>query len=732
MPRRDRSSRKPRRHPSSSVSIDEAYLDAVEKEAGATAEAPAEAASDASADGPVEGSQRQTFGSAGAAWIDLEISSDGNRATLKAVSFAGDKEIGFDDLKEALAQQFHIKSGLNDKLVQQLAARAAKAPYGVIRGDFPIAEGKPPNPGEDGRIEYPCLDKLPQDTSLSHTELPAAIAGSDEAPPDNLLTLLVAPGTEVAKLFPPGNGEPGSDIFGQATMLEGVRAELKPGVNVSESEGVITSETLGYLRILKDEISVLSPLRISEDKMQACLVFLPEAQAPPPLETDWLMQMLEAANVKAGILDAALEGICHTLPKTPSTVLVAKGTPPRPGKDTHIDFVVDLEKRSGKFRKDGSVDLRERNSAIGVTTGQSLGQVVPATAGTPGTDVTGAEISTTDGTMKEFVAGENVKLESKGDVSEFLAECDGNLSFDGSTITVSQIFAVKGDVDYEVGNIHAPEEVQISGSVCSGFTVEAGGSVTIGGTIEAGAYVNAQGDVLVAQSIVGETTRVISLGDVVTKFIQNSSVVARRDVLVGSYIFNAHVQAGRRIVVEQGGGARGGSIIGGDVQAAQEIEARHLGSSSTDQTVVGICLDPQISAKMRRFRETIDACNGHILRILRTLGLQKVDAGQIKELIRKTPKSRRKPVVEMVEKLNELLMSRREPLRMFEELEKQNAQGFEKCRVKVTEKVFANVEVVIGEQSNLVADDLGASVFYRTSEGIRYRPLLEEDSAELE
>ena len=325
-----------------------------------------------------------------------------------------------------------------------------------------------------------------------------------------------------------------------------------------------------------------------------------------------------------------------------------------------------------------------------------------------------------------------MRLESKGDVSEFLAECDGNLSFDGSTITVSQIFAVKGDVDYEVGNIHAPEEVQISGSVCSGFTVEAGGSVTIGGAIEAGAYVNAQGDVLVAQSIVGETTRVISLGDVVTKFIQNSSVVARRDVLVGSYIFNAHVQAGRRIVVEQGGGARGGSIVGGDVQAAQEIEARHLGSTSTDQTVVGICLDPQISAKMRRFRETIDDCNGHILRILRTLGLQKVDAGQIKELIRRTPQSRRKPIVEMVEKLNELLMSRREPLRMFEELEKQNAHGFEKCRVKVTEKVFANVEVVIGEQSNLVADDLGASVFYRTPEGIRYRPLLEEDSAELE
>ena len=86
----------------------------------------------------------------------------------------------------------------------------------------------------------------------------------------------------------------------------------------------------------------------------------------------------------------------------------------------------------------------------------------------------------------------------------------------------------------------------------------------------------------------------------------------------------------------------------------------------------------------------------------------------------------------MVEKLNELLMSRREPLRMFEELEQQNAQGFEKRRVKVTEKVFANVEIVIGEQTNLVADDLGASVFYSTPEGIRYRPLLEEDSAELE
>jgi uncharacterized protein (DUF342 family) len=325
-----------------------------------------------------------------------------------------------------------------------------------------------------------------------------------------------------------------------------------------------------------------------------------------------------------------------------------------------------------------------------------------------------------------------VSLETKGDASEFVAEADGNVSFDGSTLKVSEILAVNGDVDYEVGNINAPRDVQISGSVRSGFTVKAGGSVTVGGTIEAGAYVNAQGDVLVAQSIVGETTKVVSLGDVVTKYIQNGSVVAKRDVLVGSYIFNAHVQAGRRIFVEQGGGSRGGSIVGGDVRAAQEIGARLLGSTSTDQTTVGICLDPQTSAKMRRFRETIDACNGHILRILRTLGLQKVDASQIKELIRKTPQPRRKPVVEMVEKLNELLMSRREPLRMFKELEKQNAEGFDECCVKVTEKIFANVEIVIGEQSDLVADDLGASLFYSTPEGIRYRPLLAEDSVQPE
>jgi uncharacterized protein (DUF342 family) len=407
MPRRDRNSRKPRRRPSTPVAIDEAYLSTVEAEEGeaaATATAGAGASSDSPAPAatPAEGSQRQTFGDAGAAWMDLEITADGNRATLKALSFAGDKKIGVDDLKAVLETENGIKFGLNDKLVQQLASRAAKTPYGVIRGEFPIAAGKPPSPGEDGRVEYTCLDELSEDRSLSHSELPAAIEGGHEAPPDGLLTLLVAPGMELARLFPLGDGEPGSDIFGQPTMLEGAPAESKPGANVSESEGVVSSEILGCLRILNGEISVIPPLRISDDRMEAVLVLLPQALAPPPLQTDWIMQMLEAAEVKHGILDAEIEAICRELPAIPSTVPIAQGTPPLPGQDAHIDFEVDLEKRSGRFREDGSVDLRERNSAIGVTSGQPLGKVVGATEGTAGMDVTGAEISTTDGATKEI------------------------------------------------------------------------------------------------------------------------------------------------------------------------------------------------------------------------------------------------------------------------------------------------------------------------------------------
>ena len=282
---------------------------------------------------------------------------------------------------------------------------------------------------------------------------------------------------------------------------------------------------------------------------------------------------------------------------------------------------------------------------------------MPATKGQPGTSLSGEEIQTTDGVELTFSAGENVRTETEGDVIKFYSQIDGNVHIKGDTIQVNPVFVVQGDVNYDVGNIDVRTDVQIGGSVCSGFSVKAGGTVTVNGMIESGATVNSQGDVLISQGVVGDT-KVVALGNVETKFIQNCAVMAKGDINVGSYIFSGHVRAGGRVIVNTGGGDRGGSIVGGEVIATGGIEAKLIGSTSTDRTLVGTGANPEDAARMK-----------------------KLDELQVK----------------VEQELGEAL-------------------------IKVSEKVFADVHVQMGEDRVTVSEDISQPLFRMTDEGIRYRP----------
>ena len=219
---------------------------------------------------------------------------------------------------------------------------------------------------------------------------------------------------------------------------------------------------------------------------------------------------------------------------------------------------------------------------------------------------------------------------------------------------VNTVFDVRADIDYDVGNIDVPGDVQISGSVKPGFVVKAGGSVTIGGAVELGASVHAKGDVAVSQGILGDTTRVVALGDIETKHIQNSSVMAKGTITVGSYLFNAIVRSGNQVIVKSGGGECGGSIVGGEVIASLGIQARILGSESTDRTVVGIGANPEDGASQAQLEKAQSHVSSETLRLLRTLGVDSVDESELKQHIRRLPESRRQAALDIMRKLQEL------------------------------------------------------------------------------
>ena len=669
---------------------------------------------------------RGRFGSQELAWMIVQAAEDGSEARLLELSLGGDTSVDLPAVEAALRQLYGIKAGLNVALLGQILGRAARAPASVIRGNFPIARATQTQESDEARVEFLFLAAPGDLTSLSFAELAVALQQDElqRVLEGDLLTQLVVPDQELARV--PAAGAAGEDIFGKSLSADALEPPLRAGINVRTAGDKMVSEIYGYVCVEDSRrLSVLSPVWVSRDHMEAYFVQFPQAQAPPRPQSDWLLRLLELREVTSGIDEPALERLCrHDLPPAERTaVRVACAREPVPGQDARIDYTFDPAKRAGRVLEDGSIDLRDRNAAIGITAGQKLGDFVPRSAGEAGFDLAGKELPAADGADRTFTAGENVRIEEQGEEGQtFYAEVDGHVAIDGDTIHVRTVFDVRGDLDYEVGNIDVPGDVRISGSVKPGFQVKAGGSVTIGGAVELGSSIHARGDVVVSQGILGETTSVVALGDIETKLVQNSSAMAKGTITVGSYVFNARVRAGDQVVVKSGGGERGGSIVGGETIASKGIQARKLGSPSTDRTIVGIGANPEDGARLAQLEQAQNHVSSETMRLLRTLGADAADAEELKERIRRIPAARRERVLVIMRKLRELETRKTEIVDSRSAIQGQVDAGLAQARITVTDAVYTDVHFRFGDSTQIVREDLGPSVFMWSEGQIRFRP----------
>jgi uncharacterized protein (DUF342 family) len=329
-----------------------------------------------------------------------------------------------------------------------------------------------------------------------------------------------------------------------------------------------------------------------------------------------------------------------------------------------------------------------------------------------------------DGEEKSFSAGQNVRLQGAGGDQKFIAEIDGAAAVAGDTIEVQPVMNISGDVGYDTGNIDLPTNVEISGSVRSGFSVKAAGSVVIGGTVENGASVTAVGDVVVAKGIFGDDATVFAQESVETKFIQNSTVQALGSVTVGAYIINGIVKAGREVVVQEGGGNRAGTIVGGEVTATESIHAKMIGSADTDRTIAEIGPIFEQATELERVESTLDECKGEIPALMRTIGLTKPDATALKEHLDQMPRRRAEAVADDAKKLAGLLREQKKAETELARVEKAIRGTVKNGKVTVTETVFADVQIGFGAEFSLVDADIAGAEFYLSESGeIKWRPL---------
>ncbi len=587
------------------------------------------------------------------------------------------------------------------------------------------AEGTPPKAAAPPRIQH-CppegLDALPalepilklQDIEDRKEMHKAAVS---------LQVWAVHPGDRLAVLVV-DEGEPGATVQGESIPPPAPEDDSQdttfqpgPGVELASNGTDYLARIYGYAGIRSGQVSVEPPVWISPDAMVACFLNLPAQPGTAPLSSDELQAALKAAGVSVGIDDKVIAALCKRLEKgglKQTLVLLARARPPEPPQDAAPAFSFDYELRGNTILPDGTIDFKERSFFPRIEKDALLVECAAPTPGTPGQTVRGDEISVPDPAGVELTPGDNVRLEEQDGTQRLYAEIDGGASVETAdvstqegalkryTVAVRAVAQISSDVDYETGNIDFQGNVEVQGSITSGFRVLATGDITVSGTVEADTEVRADGSVTVSQGIVGGETRVTASGTVTAKFIQDARVEAEGDVVIGSYIRNAYVQSGGRVQVE--GGSEGG-IVGGETWAVGGITSSSVGSEWSAATYLAVGIEPDLYARSERVRQAVQHTDTFLEKLLKALGLETFNSEEVKKLVAQNP-ARKNTILQYVKKADQLTKVREKHFQQQKALSAEIAEAAGKATLDVPETAYARVKVQIGYEEAVPQDDL--------------------------
>ena len=676
--------------------------------------------------------------------LSIDLSEDGLLATLRTLFPAT-------TIKEVLSllEQQGVTHGIAEPAIKKALQTVSES--GEPVRDIVVAQGSPPKPPPPGRIEHQPIGEL---TELPPLKPIAKALGEEE--PDALkdafadLTLcLVRPGDHLATLLvdpgQPGKGVMGQEIPYKATEADSPNPLLKPaaGAKLSGTGTEYQAEIYGFAGLHDGRVAVLPPVWISPNGLTAAVIcprVLADSGAPEPEE---LTSTLNAAEVTIGINEKRVAALCAALAKGPVkgfSIPVAQGISPVPAEDGTAEFSFPYRSRVGALQPDGSIDFKDRNLFPPVTKDALLVERVPPKDGTEGKTVRGEPITIPKPGDVELEPGEGVRVEGEGSEQKLFADTDGGASVQTTDLTVDAIaikrYAVSvrpvaqisGDVSYETGNLDFRGNVEIKGSIASGFKVKATGDISIAGSVEAGAVLECGGSISVGQGIVGEDTRIDAGGDLSAKFIQEARVTTGGEILVGSYIHNARVQSRSTIQVEGRGGS-GGGIVGGETWALKGIRSQNAGSVRSTTTFLGVGIDPELHEQFEKSVQSAREADILLKNLLKALALPSLDANAVKDLIRKNP-AKKNVVVHYVKKANQLAQVEQGHIKEQEDIAARILQATIGVTLDIPDVAFARIKVRIGTEEVQTKNDVsGVRFSFNKQDGIVQEALTDKPAA---
>ena len=295
-----------------------------------------------------------------------------------------------------------------------------------------------------------------------------------------------------------------------------------------------------------------------------------------------LHQALGEAGVVYGIDQNLISDIAKDK-KMVDSVLVAQGDPGEGCRDALLTWHIDLE--DGKrpaFTEMDRADYKHLRLFQQAQKDKLLIEKTPAQNGQNGKGVTG-EVLDGKGRDIDLPVGKNTYLSEDG--LKLFAAIDGFAFWDQQGLHIDNIYHIRGNVDYNTGNVNFQGAVVIEGDVRSGFRVEASDYIFIGGTVGAASIYSQRGDITIECGVVGKgRAKIISGGNLTCGFIQDAVVGVKGDIDISHYAINSNISAGGSIRLTQNEGL----IRGGHLTAGICIDVLEAGSDQDKYTQLSL------------------------------------------------------------------------------------------------------------------------------------------------
>lgn len=427
-------------------------------------------------------------------------------------------------------------------------------------------------------------------------------------------------------------------------------------------------------------------VEISADKYEAYITIAPDAS--PDVTVSRLNQILKERGVVTGVKYKVLQAVSdiyNKQGKRPQKLLVAEGVRPFEGKKPKIDLSFSFSSKPAEDES-GRILYREVSNIISVQKDQLLATKQKPKQRVNGITVTGVKTVFPEIKDLPLIAGENVAKDDQENTIFFRAKVDGDLKYANDTLSVSPTLEIKGDVNFDTGNIHFDGDVVIHRDVLPGFLVESGGRVKVWGSVIA-ASISANGDVLIQAGVVGKNKGVIYTdGSIQATFVENAQLKAGDDIVVKNGIIGSRVYTRRYLSIE----SRRSRIVGCEVRANKGISCFNAGSRYCSNTRLITGVNAQKETEYKKIEGTYNQFVNEVQKIERKYGADNLKKNKI-------PRTLLKGSEEDVARWKGLKKKMQAISRAMKSVEKQVYDYG--AAIRVRETLSPRVEVKIGNRS---------------------------------